>query len=55
VDELTVTVDETADVSVLLATTSQLLGMLIVFGVPMTALRPAPVTDTTETVTVEPF
>jgi hypothetical protein len=55
VEELTLTVEETAAVRVLFVAESQVPGMLIVVVPPIAALRPAPVTESTETVTVEPF
>jgi len=55
VGEFTVTVDETAVVRVLFVDVSQLPGMLIVVVPPIAALRPAPFTESTETVTVVPY
>jgi hypothetical protein len=54
-DELIVIVDETAALIVPVDWLIQLLGNVTVFGAPITADRPAPVTDRTVMVTVEPF
>ena len=52
--ELTVTIEVTALLKVLLDSVPQFAGIVIVPGAATEALRPAPVTDCTDTVTVEP-
>jgi hypothetical protein len=54
-DELSFTVEDTLALSVLFAFSLQSEGSVIVFGVPICALRPAPVTEVMVTVAVELF